>query len=280
MTPEEMKARLDAADAELAAKLREMGFTETEVQRQLDHAVPPEVRSEEAKQILAREFVKAASQPGALQDAIIDRAVKQGERELAAHKARRRQQWIALAVVVALAGAGAYWYLRPAPASTCMKLVGPLDGIEKVVGFPLRADPSKDYGELCHYTVWAKDTSKIGNPIVMVEDDRAGAYQSWKHELERETFSAHEPLSLAAGEGELFVAGDAPEPTTEQLQADVQKRVGHSRDPMGDALGALPPNHHAVVIKHGELTTKILFERRAFTPAQVKDFVATITKTW
>jgi hypothetical protein len=77
----------------------------------------------------------------------------------------------------------------------CAKLLGPLDGIEAVTRFPLRADRSGGELHYCSYYVWKK--TGTSNPIVVVEDSHAVNFPNFVRELEGQKFASHSQSSSA-----------------------------------------------------------------------------------
>src|SRR5207237_932072 len=67
-----------------------------------------------------------------------------------------------------------------------------------------------------------------------------------------EKFASVKPITVAGKSGTLYVAGDAREPTTDEVMAQAQARVGRSRDPIGDALEAGPETRHVAIIRVGD----------------------------
>jgi hypothetical protein len=113
VTPDEIKQRMVELDAELASKLRGMGFSDAEVHRVLDSDLPAAQRDTEIKDILAREFMREAARPGSpIMDEVIRRVehqLPQIEAELVAKRTRRRR--LAVGVVVGAVAIGVAIYL-------------------------------------------------------------------------------------------------------------------------------------------------------------------------
>jgi hypothetical protein len=184
---------------------------------------------------------------------------------------------VGVAIVAIAGGAIAFYVMKPKKPSLCERMLGPVDRIEAITG-PLRADKPLAYGDECEQYFWRKDGS--GNPVLILDIKSSANYDYMKSDLASKKYDAHESIPIPGGAAELYIAGDRPQPSTDALQADAMRRVGHSADPMGDALASLPPAHHAVVIRYDLYATKLEFDMKAFTPAQVKDLVGKITAGW
>lgn len=292
MTPEDARQKLAAVDAELAATLREMGLREDEIATVLDPRLSADERKRRTDEALSRVVAAQLSDPSSpLFNAAMDRAVGELEAngpeiraEVGAHKRARARRRLVIggAVVLAALGTGGYFALRP--PNPCVAMLGPLAELEslsklvlvaeKPVG-PYRGSPG------CSIMVVEKDRfapGHIGNPIVILKLEHAaksGDSDARQHLESTRHFASVEKVAVGEG-GWLFVAGDAPTPSTDDLMRTAQRnarpagRRGLSYDPIGAALASLPESHHVVLVRGGSLLLEISFERHAFTAEMAK----------
>lgn len=275
MTPEEIKQKLDEADAKLRTKLAELGFTPEQIERQLDRAVPEEIKKAEREQVLAKKFADELNDPSSgLMDAIIARAAHDLEKRLPPPPPKRSKLPLIAGGVAAIAIAGvAVWYfaLRDT-TSSCAKLVGPLAELEALAGAQLEMRSGYENEYSCYQYVDRR--GKAGGIMVNLETSRGELLTLWRNDEQRRKYADTVTFSTALGEAILFVAGESKQVSPEQLLADAQSRVGRSSDPMGAALADLPPSQHVVLVQGKGETIKIVLDREAFTVDEAKTYVS------
>jgi hypothetical protein len=286
MTPDEIKARLDEADTKIAAKLAELGFSPEEIQRQLDPAVPEAIKNGERQTVLARKFQQDLNDPkSGLLDAVLAQAASDLEKRLpeiqAKVEAERRERHMRLVyagvAAAALAGIAVWYFLIRDTRTSCEKLVGPLAEIEKATGTKVVGDHGHEVGDLCYKYI--NERGQIGHYIVHIDTDRRTSYPSKLHALERGKYVDTVKFDTPSGPAVLFVAGDAKEISTEELQADVMRRAAVGRrggDPMGEALANLPPAQHAIVFTAGSRAIRIDLDRKVWTVDAAKAYAAAV----
>jgi hypothetical protein len=270
MDPEEIKRRMDEMDAQLRVELAKVGFKPDEIERQLDRSIPDDVKKAEREKILARHFVEQVNDPRTgLMDKIVDQAITEAEKDFpgirdemnqAEKRAQRKKLLITAGIGLVLAGVAVWYFALRDTRSDCMKAVGPIDVLEKLTGTKVGKPYDYDGKYHCSYTV----NQASGNQLATIEihSDDYGFEKSY---LDNDKFTDKQPLQTAAGEATLYVAGDMTKVSTDQLTADIYSRVGKSRDPTGDALAALPPSSHVVLIKRGRGAVKISMNHELFT---------------
>jgi hypothetical protein len=287
MNPDEIKQRLDEVDAKLRVKLAELGFTPDEIERQLDRSIPDDIKQAEREQILARKFVTDLADPNSgLMDAIIEKAAGDLEEKLAAEHARRRQKRIKLAIGAAVAVAAiaiAIWYfvLRDT-TSSCAKLVGPIAELEQLTGvqLELRSGYQSKYYSCYQYV---DRRGRAGGSVVSLEAADILAFDTWTSAQSGRKFIAHESFSTGFGKAELYVAGDTPKASPEEMLAEAQSRVGTTSDPMGSVLASLPPSQHVVLLVTGTSrdtfkAVKLSLDRELFSVESAKAYATAVAK--
>jgi hypothetical protein len=92
-------------------------------------------------------------------------------------------------------------------------------------------------------------------------------------------FARVELFKANGHDAKLFVATDAKEATGEEIWADAQKRAAGPRrlgkDPMGEALAALPETQHIVIVRFGSQDLRVTFDRR-ISLDQAKAYVESV----
>lgn len=277
MDAKEIKARLDMVDQELAAKLRELGFTEDEIKRQLDNSIPQETRKAEAEEILSRKFVEDLKDPNSkLSQELVDRVIDEAETqypgikaEMAkddADKKRRRKNQLVLAGVALVAiGVGVWYFAIRDARSDCEKITS-LAEMEQATGLKLKKGFDWSDKRKCEIAVDGVPFTGTIARVEIVHDNRW--YEQQRHSLEQDGYAKAERLDAA--NGWLFVAEKTRERSSEELMADAQSRVGKSRDPIGDALSAGGPSQHVVLFEFGTHMAIVHLSNRSFTPEQAK----------
>lgn len=282
MDAREIKARLDAVDAELTTKLRELGFTEDEIKRQLDTSIPQETRKAEAEQIMARKFVADLNDPSSgLMDQVVERVIEQAEAEFPGIKAemeadkkrRRRNQLVMAGVAVAAIGAGVWYFAIRDARSQCEKIVGSLADLGAQTNKTLKKglDFKSDRG--CELMV---DDDPFHGTVIHIEVRNNHYYDQQRRDLDRGGYARSEKLD--AGNGWLFVAEKQRERSAEELMADAQSRVGRSRDPIGDALSAGGPSQHIALFEFGARMAIVKLSNRTFTPELARSVALDMAK--
>lgn len=275
MDAKEIKARLDAVDAELKTKLRELGFTEAEIDRQLDNSIPAEVRKAEAEQILGRKFVADLNDPNSgLMDQLIDRVIDEAEKEHPGIKAemaraeeerkrRRKNQIIAAIVAVVAIGVGVWYFALRDTRSDCEKIVGSLSalGTQASKTFKKGLDFKSERG--CELMV---DDEPFTGTQMHVEMHRSTFFEQQRRELDKGGYASSEKL----GAGWLYIAPKQRERSGEEILADAQRRVGRDRDPMGAALAAGGPSQHIALFEAGAWMVIVKMSNRTFSPELAK----------
>jgi len=193
-------------------------------------------------------------------------------------KKRRRQQLLVGAVTVVVVLVGVWWiFLRNVP-SRCVRLVGPIAELEQLVGVELKLGYNYSGKSRCNQTVARRDALGAGSTVVTLNVEDRGDFAGQLAQRRLEKFADHLNLSLATGEAHLFVAGEATKRTTEDLMADAERRVGRSRDPIGDVLGELPPEEHVVILRYSRNLVTLSLDPRAFTVQQAKAYAAAVAQ--
>ncbi len=288
--PNELRAKLEAIDAQLRDKLREIGLSPYEIAQITDPTLPAEERRRRTQEALAASFVRQVAAPNSpllaevLNQLDVERLGAQLPALVAAEQARLRRKRIAIGVGVASVllalGTAAYFALRtPNP---CAVALGPVGAWSARTGRRLEADKpigsfSKQYGSCAQY-VWESDGSKhVGNPAIIVNADLRDTLRHRKQEAEGRRFVSNEALPDQVG-GWIFVAGDLPQPSADELVQQAMQSARRPRarsfginDPMGDALARMPPGHHLVLLERNGILYRIELERHMFTPTQAKD---------
>jgi len=192
---------------------------------------------------------------------------------------RRRQQAILLGGVLAAVALVAIWwvFVRDVP-SRCARLVGPIAELEQLVGVELKLGYSFTGKSHCNQTVARRDSLGAGSTVVTLEVQSRGDFAGQLARRKRDKFVDHLALSLATGEAHLFVAGEATKRTTEDLMADAERRVGRSRDPIGDVLAELPPEQHVVILRYSRNLVTLSLAPGAFTLEQAKAYAAAVAQ--
>lgn len=214
MDAKEIKARLDAVDVQLAAKLRELGFTEDEITRQLDTSVPTETRKAEAEKILARKFVADLNDPkSGLMDRVIDRAIEQAEvefpglqREMEAERAARRKKiGIGVGAAVVIAGVIVYFAVLRTPSVTmCEQLAKPVDELAAIVGKPLTAGRVVDMDVYC--TLVLGDANKQSVITFLSRSNRG--FLDVRATRDGQPFSKRDSIKVPTGDALIYIAGE------------------------------------------------------------------------
>jgi hypothetical protein len=272
MNPHEIKAKLDAVDAELKTKLRELGFTEAEIDRQLDNSIPAEVRKAEAEQILGRKFVADLNDPNSgLMDSLIDRVIDEAEKEhpgikaeLEAERRRvRRNKIIAAIVAVAAIVAGVWYFALRDTRSNCEKMLGPLSALGKQAGKTFKKGLDYKSDRTCELTI---DDKPFTGTQMDIEMHRSTFFEQRRRELDKGGYASSEKL----GDGWLYIAAKQKERSAEEMMADAQSRVGRSRDPIGDVLAAGGPSQHVALFEAGAWLVIVKMSNRTFSPELAK----------
>jgi hypothetical protein len=190
---------------------------------------------------------------------------------------QRTKRLIQAAVVLALVGvAVGYFVLRDA-RSACEKLIGPVDDLEKLTGKALKKGYSYDGKYSCTQTV--EEKARVGGYVVQLEKPTQGDVESAARSEKQHAYVDRARFSTARGDTYLFVAGDAKGPSAEELQREAEKRVGQSRDPIGDVLSGLPPSQHVVLMRDGEGgVINIRLAREMFTAEQAKAYAIAVAE--
>jgi hypothetical protein len=270
MDADEIKQRMEEMDAKLRVELARLGFKPDEIERQLDTNVPDEQKQAERQQILERHFVEQVNDPkSGMMDQIINRVIEQAEREhpgireemaKAERRARLKKIAIGAAIGAVLVGVGVWYFVLRDRRSECEKIVGPIAELEKLAGGRLDKPRSYDSKYSCHITI-----DKDHHQAISIDIESVYGWSWHKSYLEGEKFTDKQPLQTDAEEALVFVAGDMTKVSTDQLTADIYSRVGKSADPTGDALGALPPASHVVLLRRGKDAIKISMDHELFT---------------
>ena len=290
MTPDEIKARLAVFDEQLAKELARLGFTPEEISRAMDPSIPLEQRRAETDAILARHVAAQLANPGSeLGQAMMARAIEEVERQLpdieqqlvAQERARqiRRRLWllggVGLVVSIGLVLFVVY-RLKHQPGNECETMLGPLAELERLAGVSLETRGGIGGDRNCDLLVF--EAGKAGSWVVMVRSTHRTNFEHLREERERQQFLGKQTLALPTGEGVLFIGG-GEQPSTEALEADVMARAakgGPGGDPMGEALGALPPSHHSILFVHGDAVTELKLDARKFEVAEAKTLAQAI----
>jgi hypothetical protein len=273
MTPEDILRRMNELDDQLASKLKHIGFTDWEVRRQLDHAIPPDQRSEEAAAILRREWAKQAADPhSAVSRAVVAAAVR-----------RRRRLRIAIAVALILASvAGAIAYLATREAtskpSPCLAELGAIDRIQQATPTKLYAGGPIDLHDGCSIEVGFID-GRQDRAAVALQDLPARDYRDFESINAAKPFTGHETFTSGHYQVD-FYSANAPTWSDEKFDAELHARVGRSQDPMGDTLEASPPTHHTALIRKGDHFVQLELANHLFSDAKAKQLVTEIVGTW
>ncbi len=193
-------------------------------------------------------------------------------------KKRRRQQLLVGAVTLVVVLVGVWWiFLRNVP-SRCVRLVGPITELEKLIDVELKLDYGYAGTSHCSQTVARRGVLGGNSPIVTVNVEDGGDVAGQLAQRRLEKFADHLTLSVATGEAHLFVAGEATKRTSEDLMADAERRVGRSRDPIGDVLGELPPEQHVVIFRYSKNLATLRLHHGAFTVEQAKAYAAAVAQ--
>ena len=244
-------------DAELAAKLRTMGFSETEVARVLDTKIPAEQRDAEIKDILAREFIKQANDPSS---GVMDEVIRRVEAELVPPPPRKRRWPIAVvALGVAAAIAIDVVATRKPAVNPCVVELGPIDR----------------FGALA--MVWLEDAH--GKTELSLRNSIGSDFAMMKQIIEERRYASHETFRVGHHTVDFYVAG-AARWSQQQLQDDIMQRVGRSHDPTGDALQAMPPAEHVALISHAGIVTELQLDGDVFPVTRAKELVTAIVRDW
>ena len=281
MDPDEIKQRIDEADAKLRAKLAELGFTPEEIERQLDRAIPDEQKKAEREKVLARKFVAELNDPSSgLLDKIIDRAAGELETKLAAEEAARRKRRVNLivgaAIAAAVIGIGVWYFALRDTRTSCEKLVGPLAELEQLTGTKLEMRSGHETDYSCYQYV--DRAGHAGGFTVWVETARGDAFDAWMANEANRKFADKTTFVTALGEVTLFIAGDASNISSEELLADAQANVGKTNDPMGAALAKLPPSQHVALLRMANKTLKVSLDRELFSVDKAKSYVTSVAQ--
>lgn len=208
MDAQNIKARLAAVDAQIADKLRGLGFTEDEIQRQLDNSIPSDVRKAEAEAILARKFATDLNDPqSGLMDQIIAQVVAnapQIEKQLAAERAARRRK-VLLGAGIAVIGAAIVLYLtvlRPASVTMCEQLATPVDEIGAILGKPLGAGTVVGEPDYCTLVLGADRESVV---TIIVQSSRR--FPEVRKIRDGQPFSRFDSVKVATGDALLYIEG-------------------------------------------------------------------------
>lgn len=267
MTPDEIKQRMDELDAELAEKLRTMGFSDAEVARVLDNRIPAEQRDAEIKDILAREFIKQANDP---RSGIMDEVIRRVEAELAVPPPRKRRWPIVVAALgAAVVGVVLYMALRTKPVNACIAELGRLDRFGALkMGKPLG-------GASC----WVSLADATGETKLSVRNSTRADVLMMKRVIEERAYAGHETFTAGRYTVDFYVAAGATW-SQDKLQDEIMHRVGRSRDPTGDALQAMPPAEHVALVAHGDAVTELQLDGRTFPTDKAKQLVTAIVSEW
>jgi hypothetical protein len=277
MDADEIKQRLDEVDTKLRAKLAELGFTPAEIERQLDRSIPDEEKQAERDKVLARKFESELADPNSgLMEAILARAIDDFEKHLPPPpKPRSKLPLIAgIAAAVIVAGVAVWYFALRDTTSSCAKLVGPLAEIEKLTGVPLEMRSGYESKYSCYQYVDRR--GKAGGSVVNIETTDGKLLATWRDEEARRKFADKTTFPTALGEATLFIAGDAKQPSPEEMLADARSRVGQTKDPMGAVLGNLPPAQHVALFEGRDKTFKVVLDRELFTVDNAKTFVIAV----
>jgi hypothetical protein len=236
--------------------------------------------------VLARKFQQDLNDPkSGLLDAVLSRAAADLEQRLpeiqaqvAAERRERRMKLVFGGVVaLGLAGIAVWYFVLRDTRTSCEKLVGPLAEIEKLTGTKVVGDHGYEVGELCYKYV--NERGQIGHYIVHIDTDRRANFPYKLQALQRGKYVDTVKFDGPSGPAVLFVAGDAKEISTEELQADVMRRAAVGRrggDPMGEALANLPPAQHAIVFTAGSRVVQLDLDRKVWSIEAAKAYAASV----
>lgn len=213
MDATEIKAKLAEVDAQLAGKLRELGFTEDEIARQLDHSIPKETRKAEAEKILARKFTQDLNDPSSgLMAQVVAKAIADMEqampglvKEMEEARARRRRNiFIGVACGAVCVALVLYFVTRTPSVTKCEKLANPVDELGAIVGKKLTAGQVVDMGDYC--TLVLGDDSKQSVITILVSSSRN--FPGVRSTRDGQPFSKRDMMKVATGDAFIYLQGD------------------------------------------------------------------------
>jgi len=285
MNPDEIKQKMEEVDAKMRTKLAELGFTPDEIERQLDRSVPEDVKKAEREKVLQRKFAEELNDPNSgLMDAIVARAADEAERRIPELKAeaererRAKRMKIAIGAGVGLAAvAVAVWFFAIRDArSACEKLVGPIAELEKLTGIELEMRSGYEGKYSCYQYVDRE--GRAGGFVVNLETNDGSGLDYWKTSEEARKFVGKETLQVATGDAFLFIAGDTPDVSPDDLLKRAEANVGRTSDPMGAALANLPPSQHVALIPGRGKGIKLSLDRTVFSVDKAKAYVQAVAQ--
>lgn len=271
MDADEARARLAEVDAQIAQELAKLGFTPEQIQRQLDPSVPEDVKAAERTRALEEHLVTKLNDPSSgLMESWIKEAAPDIERmahamaaEYVEKRKRRRKRIIQAAVALVVVGAGVWYFAVRDSRSTCERVVGSTAEVAKLTGLAVKSGHHFAYRDTCMATL--EDAAGQG-AVVDLSYEVSGA------SVDRDRFVDAKPITVGGKSAMLYIAGNAPERTTDEMLADAQSRVGRSQDPMGDALVAGPETKHLVVVPLGSMRLRVRLDRR-ISPEQAQAYM-------
>jgi hypothetical protein len=185
----------------------------------------------------------------------------------------KRNAIIGGAAAIAVAGIAIWYFALRDTRTSCEKLVGPVEDLEKLLGIELEMRSGYETKYSCYQYV--DRAGRAGGYIVNLETNR-GNVQSALAKHGARTFADKATFTTALGEATLFIAGDAKAPSSEELLADAQSHVGRASDPMGAALSKLPPSQHVALLAMGATVLEVAMDRETFTVDKAKAFVSAV----
>ena len=189
----------------------------------------------------------------------------------------RTKRLIQAGVVLAMVGVALWYFVLRDARSACEKLVGPVDELEKVTGKALKKGYSYDGKYSCTQTV--EEKARVGGYVVQLETQTREDVESAARSEKQHAYADRAIFSTARGDTYLFIAGDAKGPSAEELQREAEKRVGRSRDPIGDVLSGLPPSQHVVLMRDGDGgVINIRLAREMFNAEQAKAYAIAVAE--
>jgi hypothetical protein len=238
------------------------------------------VKKAEREEVLTKKFADDLEDPkSGLMDALmakVDEGARARIAELEAEDRARRMKRFGLAAAGVLVVALGIWYFALRDTRTsCEKLVGPIGELSKLTGVELSMNSGHETKYSCYQYVDRK--GRAGGFVVNI-DTGNGTIASESRELASRKFTEKKTLQTPLGEAVMFVAGDTTPVSQDALQADIMSRVGKSADPTGDALNALPPSQHVVLMEKNRTLIRLSMDREVFTVDKAIEYANAVAK--
>ena len=156
--------------------------------------------------------------------------------------------------------------------------MGPIAELEQLTGAQLEMRSGYESKYRCYQYVDRR--GRAGGSVVAIETSGFEAFAVWMRDESARKFIGHETFSTGFGNAELYVAGESPKVSPEEMLADAQSRVGKTPDPMGAVLANLPPSQHVVLFTAGTSrdSIKLSLDRELFTVEKAKAYAASVAK--